>query len=379
MIISKLPDIETTIFTVVNKMAKEHQAINLAQGFPNFQTDPKLVELVSKAMHDGYNQYAPMQGDMELRELIVHKLNTLYNSSYHPETDITITAGATQAIFTVISAVVHPGDEVIVFKPAYDCYEPPIILHGGVLVQQQLKPPNYKVDWDAVQRSITPKTKLIMVNTPHNPSGTIFSEEDMLRLQAIVEGTDIIVLSDEVYEHIVFEERQHQSAARFPKLKERTFIVASFGKIFHNTGWKIGYCVGPEALMEEFNKVHQFNVFSVHHPAQRALATYLKTPEHYLELSDFYQQKRDLFLALIKDSGFTYIPSAGGYFQLLNYSGITQENDMVFAERLVKKHKIAAIPISVFNVAKEDHKMLRFCFAKTDDTLKKAAEILNTL
>ncbi|MEM9685829.1 MAG: methionine aminotransferase [Bacteroidota bacterium] len=379
MITSKLPHIETTIFTVVSKMAVEHQAINLAQGFPNFQTDPKLVDLVSKAMKDGYNQYAPMQGDMELRERITHKLNTLYNSNYHPETDITITAGATQAIFTAIAAVLHPGDEAIVFKPAYDCYEPAIELYGGTAVPLQLKAPHYTVDWDAVQHRITPKTKLIIINTPHNPSGTTFSEADMLRLQTIVEGTDIIILSDEVYEHIVFDGHHHQSAARFPKLAARTFITASFGKIFHNTGWKIGYCAGPEALMEEFNKVHQFNVFSVHHPAQKALAAYLKTPQHYLELNDFYQQKRDLFLSLIKDSKFTYVPSAGTYFQLMNYSGITQEGDMAFVERLIKEHKIAAIPVSVFNNAKEDHNMLRFCFAKTDDTLKKAAEILNAI
>lgn len=379
MINSKLPDIPTTIFTIMSKMAADHNAINLSQGFPNFKGDPKLIKLVSEAMNEGYNQYAPMQGDMELREVITNKLNALYNSNYHPETDITVTAGATQAIFTAISAVVHPGDEVIVFKPAYDCYEPAVELYGGIPVQLQLKAPDYKVDWSEVRRNITSKTKLIIINTPHNPSGTVFSEADMLQLQAIVEGTDIIILSDEVYEHIIFDGHQHQSVAIFSKLAERSFITASFGKTFHNTGWKTGYCAGPKALMEEFNKVHQFNVFSVNHPMQKALAVYLKNPEHYRQLGNFYQQKRDLFLSLIKDSRFTFIPSPGTYFQLLDYSGITRESNMAFAERLVKEYKIASIPTSVFNAAGEDHNMLRFCFAKTDETLKKAAGILNAI
>ncbi|MCB0374878.1 MAG: methionine aminotransferase [Sinomicrobium sp.] len=379
MIRSKLPDIPVTIFTVMSKMAADHNALNLSQGFPNFKGDQKLIDLVSEAMNVGYNQYAPMQGDRELREVIARKLNTLYNSHYDPETDITVTAGATQAIFTAISAVVHPGDEVIVLKPAYDCYEPAVELCGGIPVPLQLKAPEYAIAWDKVRCSITQKTRLIIINTPHNPSGAVLSETDMLQLQALVEGTDIMVLSDEVYEHIIFDGRLHQSAARFPKLAERSFITASFGKTFHNTGWKTGYCAGPKAMMQEFNKVHQFNVFSVNHPMQKALAAYLKTPEHYRGLGDFYQRKRDLFLSLIKDSRFSFIPSAGTYFQLLDYSRITQENDMAFAERLVKEHKIAAIPASVFNKDKEDHKMLRFCFAKTDDTLKKAAAILNTI
>lgn len=268
---------------------------------------------------------------------------------------------------------------MIVFKPAYDCYEPSIELYGGIPVPIQLKAPEYKVDWSSVREQVTPRTKLILINTPHNPSGTVFSEEDMLQLQDIVEGTDIIILSDEVYGHIIFDGYQHQSVARFPKLASRSFITASFGKTFHNTGWKIGYCAGPKDFMEEFNKVHQFNVFSVHHPTQKALATYLKTSENYLQLSDFYQQKRDLFLSLIKDSRFTFTPSVGTYFQLLDYSKITQESDMNFAEHLVKTHKIASIPISVFNTTKENHHMLRFCFAKTDETLKKAAEILNSI
>lgn len=379
MIRSKLPDIPTTIFTVMSKMAADHNALNLSQGFPNFKSDQKLIDLVSGAMNDGYNQYAPMQGDRELRKVITGKFNTLYNSNYHPETDITITAGATQAIFTAISAVVHPGDEVIVFKPAYDCYEPTVELYGGIPVQVQLKAPDYAVNWNAVRHSITPKTKLIIINTPHNPSGTVFSEADMLQLQAIVAGTDIIILSDEVYEHIIFDGYEHQSVARFPELAKRAFITASFGKTFHNTGWKTGYCVGPEALMKEFNNVHQFNVFSVNHPVQKALAAYLKTPEHYHALGGFYQQKRDLFLSLIKDSRFSFVPSAGTYFQLLDYSKITQETDTAFAERLVKEYKIASIPTSVFNKNGEDHSMLRFCFAKTDDTLKKAADILNSI
>lgn len=379
MITSKLPGLPTTIFSIMSKMAADYNALNLSQGFPNFKSDPKLINLVSRAMEAGHNQYAPMQGDKELREVVTDKLNTLYHSNYRPETDITITAGATQAIFTAITAVVHPGDEVIVFKPAYDCYEPSVELCGGVPVPIQLKAPYNEVDWEEVRRSITSKTKLIIINTPHNPGGTVFSEEDMLQLQTLAEDTDIIVLSDEVYEHIVFDKQQHQSAARFPGLAARSFITASFGKTFHNTGWKTGYCAGPEALMKEFNKVHQFNVFSVNHPIQKALATYLKTPEHYLSLGDFYQRKRDLFLSLIKESRFRFTPSAGTYFQLLDYSEITEENDIDFAARLVKSHGIAAIPVSVFNKDREDHKRLRFCFAKTDETLEKAAEILNAI
>jgi len=373
---SKLPDVGTTIFTVMSKLAHQEGAINLAQGFPGFDSDPKLQQLVTKAMSDGYNQYAPMPGVYGLREQIANKINTLYGSDYHPESEVTVTAGATQAIYTIVSAFIRPGDEVIVLKPAYDCYEPAVTVNGGAIVPIQLKAPLYKVNWSAVERAITPKTKMLFINTPHNPTGTILDKEDMMELSRILKGTDIILLSDEVYEHIVFDGKQHESVARYPELRARSFITASFGKTFHNTGWKMGYTVAPKALMEEFQKVHQFNVFSVHHPSQKAFATYLKEPEHYLRLNDFFQQKRDLFLDLIKDSRFKVTPAAGTYFQMLDYSEITQEEDVEFAKRLTKDHKVASIPTSVFNLHQEDFKMLRFCFAKDDETLKKAATIL---
>lgn len=373
---SKLPDVGTTIFTVMSKLAHQEGAINLAQGFPGFDSDPKLQQLVTKAMSDGYNQYAPMPGVYGLREQIANKINTLYGSDYHPESEVTVTAGATQAIYTIVSAFIRPGDEVIVLKPAYDCYEPAVTVNGGTIIPIQLKAPLYKVNWSAVERAITPKTKMLFINTPHNPTGTILDKEDMVELSRILKGTDIILLSDEVYEHIVFDGKKHESVARYPELRARSFITASFGKTFHNTGWKMGYTVGPKALMEEFQKVHQFNVFSVHHPSQKAFATYLKEPEHYLRLNDFFQQKRDLFLDLIKDSRFKVTPAAGTYFQMLDYSEITQEDDVEFAKRLTKDHKVASIPTSVFNLHQEDFKMLRFCFAKDDETLKKAATIL---
>ncbi len=373
---SKLPEVSTTIFTVMSRMANQYGAINLSQGFPNFEANPKLVNLVTQAMQKGYNQYAPMPGLLSLREIIAEKTNALYACNYHPETDITITSGATQAIFTIISAFINPGDEVIVFKPAYDSYEPSIELFGGTIVPIQLKTPDFTVDWAEVAAKITSKTKMVIINTPHNPSGSVLSKEDMLQLEKLLKDTNIILLSDEVYEHIIFDGQQHQSAARFPRLAERTFITASFGKTFHTTGWKMGYCLAPAELMAEFRKVHQFNVFCSNHPMQYALAEYLKTPENYLSLPNFYQEKRDLFLSMIKDSRFIYTPAAGTYFQVLNYAKITDEGDIAFAERLTKEHKIASIPVSVFNLNKQDNKVLRFCFAKTEDTLKKAAEIL---
>ncbi len=360
-------------------LAQQHGAINLSQGFPNFDSDPKLSDLVTKAMKSGYNQYAPMPGIMELRSAIADKFLRLYNVSYKPDTEITVTAGATQAIFTIISAFIRSGDEVIVFHPAYDCYEPAIVLNGGITVSVQLKAPNYSVDWNEVRQLINAKTRMIIINTPQNPSGTVFSEADMLQLQALLKGTDIILLSDEVYEHIVFDNETHQSVCLFADLKSRSFVVASFGKTFHNTGWKVGYCCAPEALMSEFRKVHQFNVFCVNHPTQKALADYLREPMHYLEISAFYQQKRDFFLNLIKTSRFALKPSKGTYFQVLDYTGITDENDVEFAKRLTIEHKIAAIPISVFNYQHKDDKVLRFCFAKTDETLLRAAEILNRI
>ncbi|MCK8523746.1 methionine aminotransferase [Aquimarina sp. D1M17] len=376
MMHSKLPNISTTIFTVMSKMANEHQALNLSQGFPNFDASQELIDLVTKGMQKGHNQYAPMAGTIPLREVIAEKSNRLYGSTYHPESEVTITSGATQAIFTIIAAFINPGDEVIIVKPAYDSYEPAVELFGGTVVPIQLSAPDFKVNWTEFAQKITTKTKMVIINTPHNPSGTVLSKDDMLQLEALLKDTNIILLSDEVYEHIIFDGQPHESAAKFPGLVERSFITASFGKTFHTTGWKMGYCLAPAQLMEEFRKVHQFNVFCSSHPMQYALAEYLKTPEHYLSLPQFYQEKRDVFLSLLQDSRFKFIPAAGTYFQLLDYSEITDENDVTFAERLTKEHKIASIPVSVFNLNQQDDKVLRFCFAKNEDTLKKAAEIL---
>jgi len=376
---SKLPNIGTTIFTVMSQLANTHNAINLSQGFPNYNSDQKLTDLVNKAMNSGYNQYAPMAGNLDLRLAISNKYQRLYNNTYHPENEITVTSGATQGIYCIISAFIRPNDEVIIFKPAYDCYEPAVEVNGGGAIPIQLSAPNYKVDWNEVASKITSKTKMILINSPHNPSGTIWSKEDMLQLQKLTDNTDIIVLSDEVYEHIVFDGAQHQSACLFDGLKQRSFITASFVKTFHNTGWKIGYTCGPEALMEEFRKVHQFNVFSVHHPSQKGIADYMQDEKTYLGLNTFFQQKRDLFLSLIKDSKFKIKPSKGTYFQVLDYSDITDEYDVDFAKRLTTEFGIASIPLSVFNENNKDDKVLRFCFAKTDETLVKAAEILNKI
>ena len=376
---SKLPNVSTNIFTVMGALAKKHNAVNLSHGFPNFKTDKKLIDLVSNAMHSGYNQYASMSGILELRKAISNKFELIYSTTYHPETEITVTAGATQAVYTIISAFIRQDDEVIIFRPAYDCYEPAVEVNGGKTISIQLESPSYSVDWQSVKQKINDKTKMIIINTPHNPSGTIFSKVDMLQLQKLTNGTDIIVLSDEVYEHIIFDGEKHQSACLFPDLKSRSFVVASFGKIFHTTGWKTGYCCAPKELMNEFKKVHQFNVFSVNHAVQKALSEYLKEPNYYLGLPQFYQEKRDLFLNSIKDSRFKFTASKGTYCQGLDYSEITTEKDEDFAKRLTIEEGIASIPLSVFNANNLDNKALRFCFAKTDDTLKKAAEILNKI
>lgn len=376
MILSKLPNLPDSIFTIMSGLAREHRAINLSQGFPNFQPDTVLMDLVTKAMHEGYNQYAPMAGIYSLREVISDKIRSLHGTNYDPETEVTVTVGATQAIFATITAFIRPGDEVMVFKPAYDCYEPSIQANGGIPVFLQLEGRGFKIDWEEFKSKLTRKTKMVIINTPHNPSGTVFSKADMLQLQAILANTDIILLSDEVYEHIVFDGREHESASRFPGLAARSFVCASFGKTFHSTGWKMGYCVAPAALMREFRKIHEFNVFCVNHPIQKALAEYLKDPQHYLGLNQFYQEKRDLFLSRIASSRFSFTPAEGTYFQLLDYAAITDEADVELARRLTVEKGLASIPISVFNVGAQDNKQLRFCFAKTTETLEKAAEIL---
>lgn len=377
LIKSKLPHVGTTIFTVMSQLANEQNAINLSQGFPDFKGDEELINLVSKAMQNGLNQYAPMAGLMALREQIAIKTANLYGVNYNPDTEITITAGGTQAIYTAIAATITEGDEVIIFTPAYDCYEPAIELNGGKAVFVQLLAPDYNIDWNQVKKLINQRTKMIIINTPHNPTGKILCKKDMLALEKIVSNTDIIVLSDEVYEHIIFDNEKHQSVCKFPKLAERSFIIASFGKTFHNTGWKTGYCLAPSNLMKEFRKAHQFIVFSVNTPVQHGLAEYLKNENNYLGLSKFYQQKRDFFVDHIKNSKFTILPSKGTYFQLLSYANISEEKDTDFAIRLTKEHKIASIPVSVFYNKSTDEKILRFCFAKKEETLERAAEILN--
>ena len=376
---SKLPHVQSSIFTVIGRMAREYQALNLSQGFPNFAADPRLIAYVNEAMKKGLNQYAPMEGILSLREVISEKLATLYGKSYSPEKEITLVAGATQGIFTAITAVIEKGDEVIILKPAYDCYEPAIRINGGIPVFVQMEGKEFKINWEAFRNAITSRTKLVVINTPHNPSGMVLTPEDMNELAASLRDTNILVLSDEVYEHMVFDGASHESVAKYPDLAERSFIMASFGKTFHVTGWKMGYCAAPAPLMKEFRKIHEFNVYAVNHPIQSALVPYLSEPEHYLGLSAFFQKKRDLFLEAIAASRFRFIPSKGTYFQVLDYSAVTGENDVEFATRLIKDYGLASIPISVFNIDQLDHQQLRFCFAKTDETLLKAADILNAI
>lgn len=360
-------------------LANKHNALNLSQGYPNFKGDQKLYDLVTKALNTGHNQYANMYGNPDLRKAINKKIELLYNTSYNPDNEITVTAGATQAIYSIISSFVHQDDEVIVFRPAYDSYIPSIEINGGVPVSIQLNTPDFRVDWEDAKRKINSRTKMIIINTPHNPSGTMLSKDDMMQLQELTKNTNIVVLSDEVYEHLIFDNNKHRSVCMFPDLKSRSFVVSSLGKTFHNTGWKIGYCCAPKELMDEFIKLHQFTVFSVNHPMQKAIADYMEEPNVYLELSGFFQKKRDLFLESIKDSRFKFIQSKGTYFQLLDYSEITDENDFEFAKRLVKEQGVASIPTSVFNENKLNQKVLRFCFAKTDETLIEAGKILSKL
>jgi methionine aminotransferase len=376
---SKLPSVGTTIFTVMSKLAADVGAINLSQGFPDFDCDPALVEAVARHMREGRNQYAPMAGLPALRQAIAAKFTKLYGVTYDPDSEVTVTSGGTEAIFDAVAAVVHPGDEVIVFEPCYDSYVPAIEVNGGKAIVVSLRYPDYAVPWDEVRAAIGPRTKLIILNSPHNPVAAILGPRDLAELARIVEGTPIAILSDEVYEHIIFDGVRHESMARHDPLRARSFIVGSFGKTYHVTGWKVGYVVAPAALTTEFRKVHQFVTFSTNTPVQHALAEFLAEHRGYPELAAFYQRKRDLFLKLLEGSRWTPLPSRGTYFQLLDYSAITDEQDMDFALRLTKDHGVASIPTSAFLYKQTAPLVLRFCFAKKDETLKAAAERLRSL
>ncbi|MCC5937294.1 MAG: methionine aminotransferase [Lunatimonas sp.] len=373
---SKLPYAGTTIFTVMSKLATDEKALNLSQGFPSFDCAPQLTDLVADYMRRGFNQYAPMSGVPALKEQLAEKTSRVYGVDYHPEEEVTIVSGATEAIFCAVTAVVQPGDEVILFEPAYDSYRPAIDLSGGVPVYIRLQAPDFQIDWEEVRAKITDKTKAIMVNTPHNPVGTVFSRQDLDQLANLVQDREIYIVSDEVYEHIVFDGEKHHSMMTHPVLKERSFVCGSFGKTYHVTGWKIGYCLAPKSLSAEFRRIHQFITFSTPTPLQYALADFLKFPEHYEELSAFYQRKRDRFNAAIAASRFTFQPSKGSFFQIVSYEKITEEHDYDLAVRLTKEIKVASIPVSVFYQDRRDDKLLRFCFAKDDDMLDRAGEIL---
>lgn len=376
---SKLPTVGTTVFTVMSELASATGAVNLGQGFPDFDGDSRLVDEVSKAMQRGLNQYPPMAGVPALREAVAAKMQALYGRSYNPNSEITITAGATQAIITVILAVVHPGDEVIVLEPCYDSYVPNIALAGGVVVRVPLTPGTFRPDFNKMAAAITPRTRAIVINSPHNPSGTVWSQEDMLQLQQLLAGTEIVLVSDEVYEHMVFDGQQHQSAARFPGLAARSFIVSSFGKTYHVTGWKVGYVAAPASMTREFRKVHQFNVFTVNTPVQHGLAAYMGDPSPYLVLPQFYQRKRDLFRAGLSNSRFRMLPSEGTYFQCVDISSVSDLNEVDFCHWLTREVGVAAIPLSAFYANGFDQRVVRFCFAKKDETLQTALQRLSRL
>lgn len=373
---SKLPKVGTTIFTVMSRLAQESGAINLSQGFPDFPIDEQLIALVDKAMRAGHNQYAPMPGLPVLREAIAAKVDRLYEVAYDVETEVTVTAGGTQAIFTALGAIVHPGDEVIIVDPAYDCYAPTVELFGGTPIHVRLGS-DMKFDAAAVKQAITARTRALMINTPQNPAGTILRDPDMRDIEAMLRGTDILLISDEVYEHLVFDGEQHASVIRHPALRKRAFVVFSFGKVFHATGWKMGYVLAPKELMTEFRKVHQFNVFSANTPVQHALAEYLRDPAHYERVSNFYQDKRDRFAEGLRASRFKPLACKGSYFQLADYGAISDESDLDFAKRITKDFGVASIPISVFYDDPPDgQRIVRFCFAKKDETLDRAVEKL---
>lgn len=376
---SKLPDIGTNIFTIMSGLAAEHKAVNLGQGFPDFPMSDELTGLVNSAMKDGFNQYAPMPGWMPLREAIAEKIAFLYGTSVSADTDITITPGGTYAIYTALTTVLQPGDEVIIFEPAYDSYIPNVTINGGVPVLINLEFPDYRINWEEVRKKITPRTRVIMLNTPHNPTGSVLREDDIAELRSIVEDTNILILSDEVYEHLIFDNIPHQSMLRYPDLLARSFVCFSFGKVYHCTGWKMGYCVAPAALTREFRKVHQFNCFSVNTPAQVGLAAFIRNRDSYLSLSPEMQKKRDYFQELMTSTRFTPLPSYGSYFQCYKYDRISDESDKDFAIRITKEFGIATIPVSAFYRAGNNDKVIRFCFAKKESTLEQAAERLKKI
>lgn len=380
-IVTKLPKVGTTIFTVMSALASEKGAVNLGQGFPDFHCDPALVDAVTRAMQDGLNQYPPMAGVLPLREAIADKVERLYGHRYDPVSEITVTAGATQGILTSVLCAVHPGDEVIVIEPVYDCYVPAIELAGGVpvFVQMEVGAAGYSIPWDKVRAAVTPKTRMIMVNTPHNPTGSVMRASDVAALADIVRGTDILILSDEVYEHMVFDGQPHESLARHPELAERSFINSSFGKTYHVTGWKVGYVAAPAALTAEFRKVHQFNVFTVNTPVQYGLAEYMKNPAPYLDLPAFYQRKRDLFRAGLANTRFELLPSQGTYFQCVKYDAISDQPEGDFCKWLTSEIGVAAIPVSAFYNTPKESGIVRFCFAKKDETLQLALDRLAKL
>ena len=378
-ITSRLPHVGTTIFTVMSALAQQHDAVNLGQGFPDFDCDPRLLEAVNAAMHSGLNQYPPMAGVLSLREAVAAKIEAMYGHNYDAGTEITITAGATQAILTAILAIVHPGDEVIVLDPCYDSYEPNIELAGGVAVHVPLTPRTFEPDFGLIKAAMSTRTRAIIINSPHNPSATIWSREHMLQLTELVRGTDIIVISDEVYEHMVFDGELHQSASRFPELAQRSFVVSSFGKTYHVTGWKVGYVAAPAALMAEFRKVHQFNVFTVNTPMQHGLASYMSDASHHLELPAFYQRKRDLFRSGLASTRLRVMQTRGSFFQCVDYSAVSDLPEAEFCRWLTTEIGVAAIPLSAFYKGGFEQRIARFCFAKKDETLQLALQRLAKL
>ena len=376
---SKLPNVGTTIFTLMSSLAAKHNAINLGQGFPDFAMSSELISLVDKAMIDGHNQYAHMNGLITLRERLAEKAANLYSANINPEEEITITPGGTYAIYTALTAILQKGDEVIVFEPAYDSYIPNIEINGAVAIPIALSFPEYKIDWQKVKEKITEKTKAIIINSPHNPTGKILEKEDIHQLQEIVKDSNIFIISDEVYEHLIFDGKKHLSMLKYPDLFERSFVCFSFGKVYHCTGWKLGYCIAPSALMKEFRKVHQFNCFSCHSPSQYGLSEYIKNKDAYLQLGAFLQSKRDFLFEGMKNTKFKALPSHGSYFQLYSYENISDENEIDFAKRLVEKNGVATIPVSAFYKTPQENKVVRFCFAKKEETLEKAIEKLQRL